>query len=364
MPTDAYVRDNTVRVGDNLWTAIAAVPAASDGSNGPPNPAYWVNTGQSIRSANAQAAQVSKNTADISTVDGKTTATATQLQAVQAQYRSDSVEGDLLEALKGWDSTASYAQEVKVRTEQDFAQAQRTTLLDARVGGTESKISIVETAQATDREATTQQITNLTATVTTNQTTVQAALQSEAVTRSNADGALSTRIETAQAKANDATVAVQQTTSALATTNNKLAGIWSVRMELTQNNIPYAAGFGLGLESGAAGTTSQFVVRADTFLVMNTSSQSPQSFFGITGGQTFIQSAFIQDGTITNAKIGSYISSTNYLAGQSGWILNKNGTLEINGLVAGGGRLVITNRSVRVYDQNGVKRVQLGDLSE
>ncbi|WP_122841931.1 phage tail tip fiber protein, partial [Pseudomonas viridiflava] len=111
---------------------------------------------------------------------------------------------------------------------------------------------------------------------------------------------------------------------------------------LTQNNIPYAAGFGLGLESGAAGTTSQFVVRADTFLVMNTSSQLPQSFFGITGGQTFIQSAFIQDGTITNAKIGSYISSTNYLAGQSGWILNKNGTLEINGMVAGGGRLVIT----------------------
>ena len=364
VPTDPYVRDNTVRVGDNLWTAIDPVPAKADGSNGPPNPLYWVNTGQSIRSANAQAAQVSKNTADISTVDGKTTATATQLQAVQAQYRSDSVEGDLLEALKGWDSTASYAQEVKVRTEQDFAQAQRTTLLDARVGGTESKISIVETAQATDREATTQQITNLTATVTTNQTTVQAALQSEAVTRSNADGALSTRIETAQAKANDATVAVQQTTSALATTNNKLAGIWSVRMELTQNNIPYAAGFGLGLESGAAGTTSQFVVRADTFLVMNTSSQSPQSFFGITGGQTFIQSAFIQDGTITNAKIGSYISSTNYLAGQSGWILNKNGTLEINGMVAGGGRLVITNRSVRVYDQNGVKRVQLGDLSE
>ncbi len=362
--TDAYVRDNTVRVGDNLWTAIDPVPAKADGSNGPPNPLYWVNTGQSIRAANAQAAQVSKNTVDISKVDGKTTATATQLNALQASTRDDNVEGEMAAALKAWEDTANYAQEVRVRTENDFAQAQRTTLLDARVAGNEAKISIVETAQATDREATAQQITNLTATVTTNQTTVQAAIQSEASTRSNADGALSTRIETAQAKANDATVAVQQTTSALATTNNKLAGIWSVRMELTQNNIPYAAGFGLGLESGAAGTTSQFVVRADTFLVMNTSSQSPQSFFGITGGQTFIQSAFIQDGTITNAKIGSYISSTNYLAGQSGWILNKNGTLEINGMVAGGGRLVITNRSVRVYDQNNVKRVQLGDLSE
>ncbi|KTB90843.1 host specificity protein [Pseudomonas syringae ICMP 11293] len=358
VPTDAYVRDNTVRVGDNLWTAIAAVPAASDGSNGPPNPAYWVNTGQSIRSSNAQAAQVSKNTADISTVDGKTTATATQLQAVQAQYRSDSVEGDLLEALKGWDSTASYAQEVKVRTEQDFAQAQRTTLLDARVGGTESKISIVETAQATDREATTQQITNLTATVTTNQTTVQAALQSEAVTRSNADGALSTRIETAQAKANDATVAVQQTTSALATTNNKLAGIWSVRMELTQNNIPYAAGFGLGLESGAAGTTSQFVVRADTFLVMNTSSQLPQSLFGITGGQTFIRSAFIEDGSISWLKVGN-LQSSDYVANLSGWAFPKTGPWQLNGSMADGRRSTISNSSIKMYHANGVVGIDL-----
>ncbi|MBI6850675.1 host specificity protein [Pseudomonas syringae pv. tomato] len=392
VPTDAYVRDNTVRVGDNLWTAIAAVPAAANGSNGPPNPAYWVNSGQSIRTANALAAQVTKNTADITTVDGKTTATATQIQAVQAQYRADSGEGDLLDALRGWDSAASAAQEVKVRAEENFAQAERTTSLQARVGTTEARITTVETTTATDREATAQRITAIDSrvgaseskittiestantdrqataqqlsTLTTAVGTNQTAIQTEATARSDGDTALGKRVDTVQATANDASVKVQQTSSALATTNNKLAGIWSVRMELTQNNIPYAAGFGLGLESGAAGTTSQFVVRADTFLVMNTSSQSPQSFFGITGGQTFIQSAFIQDGTITNAKIGSYISSTNYLAGQSGWILNKNGTLEINGVVAGGGRLVITNRSVRVYDANNVKRVQLGDLSE
>ncbi|CAI8891257.1 phage tail protein [Pseudomonas syringae] len=392
VPTDAYVRDNTVRVGDNLWTAIVSVPANASGANGPPNPAYWVNSGQSIRTANALAAQVTKNTADITTVDGKTTATATQMQAVQAQYRADSGEGDLLDALRGWDSAASAAQEVKVRAEENFAQAERTTSLQARVGTTEARITTVETTTATDREATAQRITAIDSRVGTSESKIttiestantdrqataqqlstlttavgtnQTAIQTEATARSDGDTALGRRVDTVQAAANEASIKVQQTSSALATTNNKLAGIWSVRMELTQNNIPYAAGFGLGLESGAAGTTSQFVVRADTFLVMNTSSQSPQSFFGITGGQTFIQSAFIQDGTITNAKIGSYISSTNYLAGQSGWILNKNGTLEINGMVAGGGRLVITNRSVRVYDANNVKRVQLGDLSE
>ncbi|KOG05886.1 Prophage PSPPH03, host specificity protein J [Pseudomonas syringae pv. aceris] len=364
VPTDAYVRDNTVRVGDNLWTAIDPVPAKTDGSNGPPNPLYWVNTGQSIRAANAQAAQVSKNTVDISKVDGKTTATATQLNALQASTRDDNVEGEMAAALKAWEDTANYAQEVRVRTENDFAQAQRTTLLDARVAGNDAKISIVETAQATDREATAQQITNLTATVTTNQTTVQAAIQSEALTRSNADGALSTRIETAQAKANDATVAVQQTTSALATTNNKLAGIWSVKMELTQNNIPYAAGFGLGLESGAAGTTSQFVVRADTFLVMNTSSQSAQSFFGITGGQTFIRSAFIEDASIGVAKLTQSLQSSDYVAGQRGLKINfVTGEFEYNSALGGGGRQTVNSAGGKVFDEKGQIRYQWGNLS-
>jgi predicted phage tail protein len=335
VPTDAYVRDNTVRDGDNLWTAIIDVPAKADGSNGPPNPAYWVNSGQSIRTANGLAAQVTKNTTDIATVDGRTTSTASQLQALQASSRADSGEGDLADALKGWDSTASYAQEVRVRSEQDLAQTQRITTLDSRVGTNEARVTTVETTVATNQSSTATSLQQLTASV---------------------------------ASANDATAqntaAIQQTASAVANTNGKLSAIWSVKMELTSNGTPYAAGFGLGIEGGASGTTSSFVVRADTFAVMNANTQSPETFFAITGGQTFMRSSFIQDGTITNAKIGSYISSTNYVAGQSGWILNKDGTLEINGAVAGGGRLVITNRSVRVYDANNVKRVQLGDLTE
>ncbi|MFJ2491488.1 phage tail protein [Pseudomonas iridis] len=358
VPTDAYVRDNTVRVGDNLWTAIVDVPAAANGSNGPPNPTYWVNSGQSIRAANGLAAQVTKNTADISTVDGKTTSTASQLQALQAASRDDDGAGDLTGAMNDWGSTASYAQEVRVRAEQNFAQTERITSLDSRVGTNESKLTIVESTMATNQLAITQKVETLTASVSNN----QAAIQTEANTRSDAVGALSTRVDTAQAKADGASAAVQETSSALASTNGKLAAIWSVRMELTANGQPYAAGFGLGLESGSGGTTSQFVVRADTFLVMNTNSQNPTSFFGISGGQTFIRDAFILDGSITNAKIGSYISSTNYIAGQQGWILNKDGTLEINGVVPGQGRLVINSQNVSVYDANNVLRVRLGYL--
>ncbi|MEE4752807.1 DUF1983 domain-containing protein [Pseudomonas alliivorans] len=354
VPTDAYVRDNVVRVGDNLWTAIDPVPAKADGSNGPPNALYWVNTGQTLRTANGFAAQITKNTTDISTVDGKATATASQMQAVQAASRQDTGEGELLDALKGWDVTASYAQEVRVRTDQDFAQAQRITTLDSRVDTNESKITLVETTVANDREASAQQVATLKAAVAAN----EAATQSEAKTRADADGALSSLIETAQAKANDASIAVQQTSSALASTNNKLAGIWSVRMELTQGNIPYAAGFGLGIEGGPGGVTSQFVVRADTFLVMNTSSQSPQSFFGITGGQTFIRSAFIEDGSISWLKVGN-LQSSDYVANTSGWALPKTGPWQLNGSMADGRRSTIGNSAIKMYHANGVLGIDL-----
>ncbi|WP_057429533.1 phage tail protein, partial [Pseudomonas syringae group genomosp. 3] len=393
VPTDAYVRDNTVRVGDNLWTAIAAVPAAANGSNGPPNPTYWVNTGQSIRTANALAAQVTKNTTDITTVDGKTSATASQLQAVQAQYRADSGEGDLLDALRGWDSTASAAQEVKIRAEEDFAQAQRTTTLQARVGTNEARITTVETTTATDREATAQRITAIDSRVGTSESKIttiestantdrqataqqistlnaavgtnQSAIQTEATARADGDTAISKRVDTVQVTANNASAAVQTVSSAQATTDGKLTAMYTVKLQVNSNGQYVMAGIGAGIENVGGVLQSQILMSADRFALVNTLAGGAISTpFVAQNGQLFLGPTFIQDGTITNAKIGSYISSTNYLAGQSGWILNKNGTLEINGVVAGGGRLVITNRSVRVYDANNVKRVQLGDLSE
>jgi predicted phage tail protein len=334
VPTDPYVRDNTVRVGDNLWTAIADVPAKADGSNGPPNPTYWVNSGQSIRTANGLAAQVSKNTTDITTIDGKTTSTASQLQAIQASSRDDPIEGMMADALKGWDSTASYAQEVKVRTEQDFAQAQRTTVLDARVSTNEARVTTVETTVATNQSSTASSLQQLTASV---------------------------------ADANDATgkntAAIQQTATAYADTAGKLTTMWSVKMQITAGGQYVAAGIGLGIENTGAGLQSQFLVSADRFAIVNTIAGGAVSVpFAVQGGQVFINQAFIADGTITNAKIGNYISSTNYVAGQQGWILNKDGTLEINGIVPGQGRLVINSQNVSVYDVNNVLRVRLGYL--
>ncbi|MCJ7959161.1 MAG: DUF1983 domain-containing protein [Pseudomonas sp.] len=190
------------------------------------------------------------------------------------------------------------------------------------------------------------------------------AILEESKVRATAIEAEATKTTQLQATVGQNTSAIQQTSSALANTNGQLQTLWSVKMETTAGGQKYAASFGLGLQVDTSGVSSHFVVRADTFMLLNLASGTPVSPFAVTGGQTFINSAFIQDGTITNAKIGAYISSTNYIAGQQGWILNKDGTFEINGVVPGQGRSTMTNRSLRFWDTNNVKRVQIGDLSE
>jgi predicted phage tail protein len=177
------------------------------------------------------------------------------------------------------------------------------------------------------------------------------------------DVATGKRVDTVQVEMGKNSAVIQQVSQAQVALDGKASAMWSVKMQIDSNGRYVAAGIGLGIENGPAGLQSQFLVSADRFAVVNSITGGPLAVpFVVQNGQTFISSAFIADGTITNAKIGSYISSTNYVAGQQGWILNKDGTLEINGIVPGQGRLVINSLNVSVYDANNVLRVRLGYL--
>jgi len=190
-----------------------------------------------------------------------------------------------------------------------------------------------------------------------------AAIVTEEKVRSTAIEAEAKRTTKLQATVGENTAAIQETSSALANTNGQLETLWSVKMETTTGGQKYAASFGLGLQVDPSGVSSQFVVRADTFMLLNLANGTPVSPFSVSGGQTFIRSAFIQDGSISMLKIGQYLQSDDYVQGVQGWRLDKAGNIEFNGPAPGGGRLTMTNRAVKVYDQNNVKRVQLGDLS-
>jgi len=322
-PQETYEEYDLVVVGKRIYQAIGPVPLDTP----PPNPTYWLDVGQTVQAANGLAQQVATNTSDITELDGVVTAQATSFQALRASYRDDSGEGDAQDALRGWNATTSFAEEVKVRATQNSALTQRVTTLDAEVGENAANLTELEQTVATNEEATATKITQLTATVGEN------------------------------------TSAIQETAEAFADLDGNLKTMWSVKMSVTANGQYVAAGIGLGIENVNGVFQSQFLVAADRFAIVNTIAGGAISVpFAVQGGQVFMNSAFIADGTITNAKIGSYISSTNYIAGVQGWILNKDGTLEINGIVPGQGRLVINSLNVSVYDANNVLRVRLGYL--
>ncbi|MCX4217383.1 phage tail protein [Pseudomonas sp. MCal1] len=322
-PEATYEEYDLVVQGKRIYQATGPVPVDTP----PPNPAYWLDVGQTVETANGLAQQVATNTADITELDGVVTAQATAFEALRASSRDDGGEGDLNDALQGWSSTASIATEKKVRASENAATARTVTELTATVGENQASVIDLRETVATDKAATAQAITQV------------------------------------NVKVGENTAAIQETSTAYSDTSGKLSTMWSVKMQVTQNGQYVAAGIGLGIENTGAGLQSQFLVAADRFAIVNTIAGGAISVpFAVQGGQVFMNSAFIADGTITNAKIGSYISSTNYIAGQQGWILNKDGTLEINGIVPGQGRLVINSLNVSVYDANNVLRVRLGYL--
>lgn len=362
VPSKAYALNDIVRVGQHLYQANGPVPA----NNPPPNATYWTDIGTVTQTVNALVTQVQQNSATINQHGQDITAQASQLNAVKTTVNdpvtgvtatasglstlktsvttldgkvtttAQRVDGIYLQVnppLQGDDSAlmgseASYVGVWSTQSaliEGDLAQGQRTDVVEASVAAN------------------------------------AAAIVSEQTARINADGALSSSIETVKTSVNGNTLAIQTNTTAIQTVDGKVTANWSVRMQYeTATGLYKYAGIGLGLENGPGGLQSQFIIDADRFAI----GQAGIVPFAVTGGQTFIKAAFIQDGTITNAKIGSYISSTNYIAGQQGWILNKDGTFEINGVVPGQGRSIMTNRSLRFWDVNNVKRVQIGDLTE
>mgnify|MGYP001761658665 CR=1 FL=1 len=183
---------------------------------------------------------------------------------------------------------------------------------------------------------------------------------SEQSARIEGDVATGQRVDNVQVTVGENSAAIQETSKAVVGLDGKISSTWSVRLQVTSNGEYKYAGVGLGLENGPGGLQSTFIVDADKFAI----GQGDTIPFAVANGQTFIKDAFIQNGSITMLKIGDALQSDDYVAGQTGWKLWKSGLFEINGNVAGQGRMTMTNRSLRVYDGNNIKRVQLGDLSE
>ncbi|PYY83620.1 host specificity protein J [Pseudomonas sp. TKO26] len=134
---------------------------------------------------------------------------------------------------------------------------------------------------------------------------------------------------------------------------DELAAMYSIKTQMTVDGRPYLAGIGLGVENDKGIVTSQVLIAASRFAVVDPNVDKVFYPFVVQDNKVFIDSAFISNGSITSAQIGDYIQSTDYVSGEVGWRLDKSGSIEFNGPVAGGGRLSINNQLLQIFYGDG-----------
>lgn len=182
-------------------------------------------------------------------------------------------------------------------------------------------------------------------------------------------------LQTAQADASRAFAEYQQQVTATfgqqqAAINQKMTAyadaasanaIYTLKAGVKYNGNYYDAGISVAVIANGNAISTRVAINANEFVMLSgNGTANMYSPFAIVGGQVFLNSAFIQEGTITSAMIAGYIQSNNYVPGSVGWRLDKGGTFENNGSVAGQGSMRQTNQKISVRDANGVLRVQIG----
>ncbi|ROL86479.1 phage tail protein [Pseudomonas protegens] len=345
-PAKAYAKGDVVRLGQKIYQAQGPVAV---GVAPPAEP--WQDIATILEEAGALAGEVHQNTLDISELDGVVTAQAEKVDGVFVQlnplYSGDtgSYAGDNTTSVGVWSVWSAIG-------EGDYAQGKRTDRVEAKVGENTAAITTLSQAVIDGDSALAEQIATVGVQVGEN----TAAVQEERQARIDADGVLSRDLEVVQTSLDGATASIAENKEAIQDVDGKVSLTWSVRLQYTSATGEYKwAGVGLGLENGPGGLQSKFVIDADMFAIQ----QGGIVPFAVDGGQVFMRSAFIKDGTITNAKIGDYIQSNDFIEGVQGWRLHKSGSLEFNGQVEGGGRLTMTNQLIQVFDANRI-RVRIG----
>ncbi|HHA1519909.1 TPA: host specificity protein J [Enterobacter bugandensis] len=236
-----------------------------------------------------------------------------------------------------------------------LAQVAARKTLSASVAGNSASLDRIDEVIVNDREATARSLLSLQTSVNGN----TASINSLSQTVSNYQQSTATQINAITATVNGHTASITTNAQAIANVNGQLSAMYNIKVGVTSNGQYYAAGMGIGVENTPSGMQSQVIFLADRFAVTTAAGNSVALPFVIQNGQTFIRASFIQDGTIENAKIGNFIQSNNYVAGSTGWRLDKGGTFEING-VGGGGRMLISSTLIQIYDSNNVLRVRMG----
>ncbi|PIF22166.1 MULTISPECIES: host specificity protein J [Pantoea] len=139
---------------------------------------------------------------------------------------------------------------------------------------------------------------------------------------------------------------IDEKLTANVTDDGTASATFALEVGVTRSGTFYSGGMAIGIAPNASGSyVSTVVFDADQFGIY--SGGTPGNYqlaFSVFNGQTFINQAFIQDASITNAKIGDFIQSNNYVSGSTGWSINKNGGAEFSNVTIRGTVIATTGQ--------------------
>lgn len=192
-------------------------------------------------------------------------------------------------------------------------------------GKRKAEIKHAEVLIANETEARVQQVNQISAEFNENLnaglTQVNEALANETEARVTSEDALSARI-------GENSAALDQKLDSWADVNG-VGSMYTMKLGLKYNGQEYNSGMALQLTAQGNNVVSQVLFIADRFAIIRNAESGAYTLpFVVQNDQVFMNNALIQDGSITNAKIGNVIQSNNYIAGQQGWMINKNGGSE------------------------------------
>lgn len=192
-------------------------------------------------------------------------------------------------------------------------------------GKRKAEIKHAEVIIANETEARVQQVNQISAEFNENLnaglTQVNEALANETEARVTSEEALSARI-------GENSAALDQKLDSWANVNG-VGSMYTMKLGLKYNGQEYNSGMALQLTAQGSNVVSQVLFIADRFAIIRNAESGAYTLpFVVQNDQVFMNNALIQDGSITNAKIGNVIQSNNYIAGQQGWMINKNGGSE------------------------------------
>lgn len=215
----------------------------------------------------------------------------------------------------------------QVRATDNEAWAQEVKEIYSAVGDNTSAIKETQTSITKLDEAFGQRFTEIRTEI----DKAQADIISNSTAISNTDKAFAENKTQVQAKFDKQEGMIQEKMQATFNQSGDGVVTHSINITIVHNNVKYnVAGQVISAQVKNGKLESFFGYNANNFAWYNPANGKMELFMYAKNGQFFVRDLFIEDGSITNAKIGNVIQSNNYVTGKSGWIINKNGYAEFD----------------------------------